>query len=241
MSKKKYPRGTVPPCPGRAEDYSLADRGGYYYWRRKRGTVKPATLNAAMQKRNDAMRALGPVIKQLKMALVPLMQPLPAGTLQNDLFKWLQQYWVDTGLLSFENLQHRDLHRKYRLQKIFHAAYNHAASNEHLQLMLPQCSYAVTPQNKLVTDFVVEAVLLWETSQGFETSTQTSSLYAINKGMHTGCDFSWPLPEQGNWLLLLKLICFEGDEFASHPMHYGIKVIATGDGTQVHPNKPLLY
>jgi hypothetical protein len=225
---KKYPKGVVPPCPGNPAHYTLVNRDGYFHHRLNRGTLKPAKLNPAFLERNIALSDLSPAISQLRHILLPLMKPLPTGKLQSSLFKWLQKAWINHRHISFDEMKGSDLHPKYRLWSVLQERYRSTVNDDQLQLFIPAAGNALHPKNNLVTDFLLEAILLWQDEDGFETIIQTSPIYKASEGIMVSHTFEWSLPECQAWMLLLKISCFEGSQYATHPMHYGIKVLETG-------------
>lgn len=218
----------MPPCPGSPESYTLINVKGFFHWRRNRGSLTPVVLNAVMQRRSEAMKALSPAIKALRLLLLPLMAPLRSASLHNDLFAWLQDSWLASGEIGYGNLKNRELHQKYTLDKVLKAPYRCIAVSDMLQVIIPPCSYAVKRQNSLVTDFVLEATLVWEQAGAYYSRTETSLLYKIEEGITSECLFVFEMPSHAAWFLVLKLVCFEGSEWAKHPMHYGMRVLEAG-------------
>jgi len=226
---KKYPRGVVPPCPGNPTDYDLVNRNAYYYWRARKGTYKPVVLSEALLQRNYALKALSPTIKYLRHILIPYMKPLPTGSLHNNLFKWLQQSWIDTGQIDYSGMRGKELHDTYTLQKILQAVYSCTLQDHILQLRLQYpCAKAVSKPGPLVTQFALEALLLWGTGDDIRTSSRQTLLFDITEGINSECVFEFELPQGQHWLAILKLVSFEGDENAKHPKYYGMRVVEVG-------------
>jgi len=225
---RKYAKGVVPPCPGNPGEYDLVERDFCYYWRRKKGTYKPVVLNAALQQRSDAMKALSHYIRYLRHTLLPFMHPLPAGRLHNNLFKWLQQGWIETGTVAYHGLKQQELNATHTLQKTLVAVYSCTVKENRLQIMLQQpCRLPVARPGPPVTQFALEALLLWGTGDSIETLSRQSVVYDIKEGINSEGVFEFDLPQQP-WMAVPKLVFFEGNQPASHPKYYGVRVVEVG-------------
>ncbi len=227
---KKYAKGVMPPCPGVPEHYDIVDRKGFYYWRRKKGTFKPVQLNEALRQRSAALKALSPSIRHLRHTLVHCMQPLPSGSLQGNLFKWMQQSWIDNGTINYAGLRQQELHETYTLQRILGAGYHWKREDNILQLSLSNpAPYAYQFAGPLVTQFALEAYFITGIGDGIQYARQQSSLYDVTKGIDNDCVFEFELSTSDEpWMLLLKLISFEGKQHAMHPKYYGMRVLEVG-------------
>lgn len=225
---KKYLKGVIPPCPGDPQNYTLVNRNGYYYWRLKRGTIKPATLNPVFRVKSIAMSQLSPVIKLLRQYLIPVFHPISAGSLQPSLFKWLQQPWIDSNMISFTNMNGVDFNPKNPLASSLRANHRCMVTDEAISLTVFADPLALKPKNGIVTEFVLEAILLWRDGDGFQIDTQQSAIYPIREGIIADSVFEFLRPINAPWMLMLKLLCFEGNKFACHYKHYALKVVETG-------------
>ena len=225
---KKYAKGLVPPCPGNRADYTLVDRRGYNYWRLKRGTIKPAGINDSLRQRSEAMKALSPTIRYLRHILIPLMKPLPHGELHSNLFKWLQGSWLENGRIDYSGMQGKELHSTHTLHKILLGGYRPQITTDSISISLMQRKEVFSKPGPLVTQFALQATLIWETGDAIREESRYSPIYDIKTGIDNECVFEFKVPAAVPWMAILKLVSFEGKVTAYHPKYFGMRVLATG-------------
>lgn len=218
----------IPPCPD-PRLYTLVQTRRKAYWRLKRGTIKPAVLNSALQQNAAMAKITAPVVQALRNALFPYLQKLQCGYTWIKIRSLLSAGLSANGLPGFQSLAGIELHPPYPLNLLLVSSYQVAINEATIQL---DCSNAtVKRHNQLVTDFILEAILVIadvDSEEQFEVQHQVSPVYAVEELPAPAVNFHFMLPASGYWMLLLKVSCFEGAEAAIHPRHYGCRIVAGG-------------
>lgn len=102
MPTKKYKK-PLPPCPN-PELYQLINTKEGSFWRRKRGTVKPAKLNKAFSANVKAMKLVSPIAAKIANVLFTYMQGLTPGRLSSRICAGLLTYYSHAKEISFSPL-----------------------------------------------------------------------------------------------------------------------------------------
>ena len=97
-----YCLGKKPPCPD-PDNYIWVETKEGSFWRKKRGTVKKATLNLRYQQSNDHMKISSPAANRIVRALRPYLTGLDVGRLSARITGKLTQSLNETNSLAFTN------------------------------------------------------------------------------------------------------------------------------------------
>jgi len=229
MASKKYSRRNLPPCPD-PERYVLVKTEEGYFWRKKRGTLKAATLNKTLARNNATAKITGPAASRLLSVLEPYSTGIKKGRLTLQVAGLLMKTYHAKGHLDFSMLNGLELNAAYPLEKLLYTDYTVQQDKQTISLRLK--SGHVKAQNKLATDYFFEIVLLCGNPAGVKkltVRTESSALYSFAVKKEQAVELELPLPKAGiAWMLLLKVSCLEGPELGLHPKHYGMKVVKTG-------------
>jgi hypothetical protein len=226
MAKKK---GPIPPCPGNPEDYVLVNSKEGPYWRRKRGTVKTATLNTAFKNNVKLTKIISPVAVTIRKKLEPFLEGLDTGRFLANVSGLLKKEYYKSGKLDFLALKDYELQPSHHLQTLLRRTYEvHIKKNE-IIIEIPLGENVVKKVNKQMTGYHFELILLYGdlTKQNtLRSDSDTSSVYDMQLKTGTRCRLSLILPSKKvSWMALLKLTCTFGNKPASHRSHYGMRVV----------------
>jgi hypothetical protein len=220
----------IPPCPD-PENYQLVKRGKTYYWRRKRGSIKKATLNASFQENAKLLSICSPAAKRIKEVLFPYLTQLKFGSLAATMSSLLANQVKQEGKMGYDFFMGLDIQKKYPLDQILTTPWILKVEEGILSLQLELKPYSVKQHSKLVSDFVLELIFVFGDpglADGLSVFSEPSELFSFAEKVERAIVFSMALPPTKPWMLLLKLSCFEGNQQAVHPRHYGMKVVAVG-------------
>lgn len=217
----------TPPCPGNPEDYTFVKSKERYHWRKKRGTVKPAVLNAAFQANADATKILSPVAKMVMGALKAYLNGITTGRLNARIGKALRKSLKEKGEMRLYYLKGIELQRDHPLDGLLCTGYTLRRDKENIFIDIPISAMTIKPLNRLVSHYYFEAVLLCGSVQqeAFRTESVESALYDIKSEEKALCTLQLSLPEEEDWCLLMKITSLEGNEMAAHTKHYRMKVV----------------
>ena len=220
-------RKLSPPDP---ENYIWVDAKEGGHWRRKRGCVKPARMNAAYQQGIEHMKISAPAASRIIRKLKPYMDGLQPGRLNARISALLRKALNETGKADLRYLQDLDLQRDHPIEHLLKADVCTEQTMYDLVVTIPIADYTLKRMNRLVSKYFFELVLLYGDAtkeNGLRTESEASIFFEIERDYANHCRLSIVLPEQP-WIALLKLNCIEGDEPAANPNLYGMKVIAGG-------------
>ena len=203
------------------------------HWRRRRGSVTPARLNAGFRASAEVTKIVAPACKKICTALEPYLRGLQPGRLHNRLNQALRRSLAEKGRLVLSYLKGIELQREHPLEGMLKAPYHMSLDRDRVRIEIPIEPHTVKPLSSLVTDYYFEAVLLQGELDGdgaLQTQSVESPLYPVGGKTKTRCVLELPLLPKQDWCLLVKLSCLEGRELAAHPRHYRMKVVAGGGG-----------
>jgi hypothetical protein len=226
MRQKTYSRRELPPCPD--PDICITVKTGEgYYWRKKRGSVKKASLNAVFAHNPVTSKITGPVASLILRKLEPFTGGLLMGRMTLKIAGLLMKIYDARGVIDFSMLSGLEFNAVHPLEKLLHTEY--AVTHNKHQTVIRMQAANVQEQNNLVSDYFFDAVLLYGDPLNDTMLTiiaENSPLFSIDRKTPYDVELAIPATPDGLvWMLLLKLSCFEGKELAAHPKHYGMKVV----------------
>lgn len=216
-----------PPCPGNPEDYVLVQTKEGVFWRRKRGSLKPVSLNRGFQRAVEATKITAPAAKRIITALQPYLSGLHTGRLNIRISNALRTSLKETGELKLSYLKGIEMQAEHALEQMLYT-YKTGVDDKAIHIEIPVEKGVVKAQNRLATHYYFEAVLVYgdvNKEKGLSVKDAESPLYPVNSKTKTTCVLSLPLPAKGDWMAVLKLSCLEGNEMAAHTKHYRMKVV----------------
>lgn len=231
MAKRKK-KGIIPLCPGNTEEYLLVNTREGYYWRKKRGTIKPAKLNAAFKNNAKLTGILSPVTSAIREKLSPFLEYMDTGRFLANVSGRLKKAYNQTGKLSFLGLTDYDLQPYYPFEKLFRGSYKVHVNKSELSIEILLRENIVKALTKMVTGYYFEAILLYgdpAKQNSLRIDSEVSPVYNIHSTTDTVCRLSLLLPaKKTSYMVLLKLSCMNGKTPAYHASQYGMKVVWTG-------------
>ena len=93
------------------------------HWRRRRGTVKPARLNAGFKASSEVTKVVAPACKRIRTALESYLRGLQPGRLHNRMGKVLRRCLSEKGRLALSYLKGMELQREHPLDAMLRAPY----------------------------------------------------------------------------------------------------------------------
>lgn len=221
-----------PPCPGNPEDYIWVASKEKPHWRRKRGRVTAAILNACYQASADMTKVVSPAAKRIRHALARYLGNIQTGRLNNRICNAFRKSLKERGSLQLSYLRSLEMQRDHRLDAMLVCGYRMFSNGKKIRIEIPIEGNSIKPFNRLVTHYYFEAVLLYGDAgkeRALQTEEVTSALYPIEVETKDQCVLELELPVAEDWCVLLKTSCIEGNEMAAHTKHYRMKVIGAYD------------
>jgi hypothetical protein len=223
MSDRNYP-----PCPGDPRDYQLIHTKEDSHWRRRRGTVKPATLNDDFKEGGRLLKLTAPAAKIIRQELRPFTHELQMGRLNNRISTELR-HDLRGGHALYHHLLGMDLQPAFPLERILLTPYEVQKKGNEIIISIRSEKDRVRAYNRLVTEYYFTSILLCGDplfEKSLESASISSPLFSFSDKNPKTCLLALPLPDSKPWILFLKVSCLEGNELAVHHKHYGMKAIA---------------
>ena len=229
--KRKIPVKLRPPCPD-PELYQWVEAKEGGHWRRRRGTVKDASLNRSFSANKSATSIVSPAASRIRKKLEEYTRKLATGRLNARLSGLLSRTYKEKGTVDFSALKGFEFQKEYPLDKLLLTQYRIYKGDKLIEIQIPVTPGVVKQNNKLVTNFYFEGVLLFGDALaegGLKTAYVVSKPYSFIDTETGNCRLVLPLPDKKEpWMLILKLSCLEGNEMAAHVKHYGMRVVEVG-------------
>ena len=229
--RKKINLRRGPPCPDPAL-YVLVKTKEGAFWRRKRGTLKKAEVNHSLRRNNEAYKIVMPAAARLLRKLEPFTRSLRMGRITVKMAGRLLKPYKEKESVDITVLDGFDLQPEFPLEGLLLADYTIEEKGKTIMVSIDLDRGRVKPQNKLVTDYYFELVLLCgdaSIEKGLKLHSAESGLYSFLAAQNGICELQVAAaPANMPWLLLLKVNCLEGREMAMHSKNYGLRVIRVG-------------
>jgi hypothetical protein len=223
-------RKPLPPCPD-PEKYILVRTKEGEFWRKKRGTEKPARLNTVFAKNVENSKVASPAAKRIVQKLRPFLRELNTGRLTAKLAGAIMRSINVNGEPDFSFLQGFEF-QKPHLGKLLFTQIALARHGDEFVISFPIYPYTMEPKNNLVTDYYFEAVLLYgdvTKENGLRIDSTISPLYPFKDVVETQCVLTLQLPATPfPWMILLKASCQEENRPSVSSNHFGMRVVMVG-------------
>lgn len=229
--KKKFDRRT-PPCPGDPKDYVLV-RGKYrYYWRLKRGTLKPALLNDVLTRSAAITSTSNRAAKQMMSLLSVFTQQMELGaaiTLAAGAFK--RAYLK--GRMDFRFIHEINFQENYPIRKLFTGPVSVTMEEGKINLRVSVGSDHVNQLSPIAVGYRVTAILLHgdpAKDNGLKIETDESEWYTFEgKKESFLCNLSLKQPPKNKpWMVMVHITCKMKDKLPAGPRYHRLWVEKVG-------------
>ena len=220
MSRRK-------PCPD-PENYTWVHSKEGGYWRRKRGTIKPAKLNKVLKANRDAMKIASPASKKMVDLLNPFFEGMQVGRIKARLNGIFIRSIQEGEGIKFRYLKDFCFQIKPAFYEIMDGPIGVKAEGDKISVEIRTEDKPVKKLSQIVTDYYFEAILLsGEAGKKLKLEHIKSKFYPFGLVTEDVCFLELKLPKKADWMLLVKVGCTEGEEKAVSSRHYGMKVVET--------------
>jgi hypothetical protein len=229
--RKKWSRQDIPYCAEPDQHVLVVTREGIH-WRKKRRKGK---LNDSLATNVDLSKISGPAARQVVKKIRPYLNGITTGRVTLRIINSLKKGLKDYKRIDFTSLLGLEIQRDHPLDELLHGSYSIEQHKEHLSIIIAIEKDTIKRHNKLVTHYYFEGILIFGDAgneNGLRVVEMESEVYAFERQAKEHCVINLTLPgESIPWMALLKVSCMEGNEMAVHPRHYGMKVVAVGEGS----------
>jgi hypothetical protein len=230
MWKKKF-NPTIPPCPD-PERYVLV-RGKYrYYWRLKRGTLKPAVLNKVLTRSAAITAKSNRAAKQMMGLLSVFTQRMQLGMATTRVAGAFKKAYLKNGKMDFSAMMGMVFQEDYKIHNLFTGGIKKKIVRGSLELHVGVGSLNVLPPSRLAEGYQLNAILLYgdpARDRGIKIETEESRIYSFDEKGDFDCDLSLILPAKNRpWMVLLHIGCKLKGKLPVGPRYYAMMVVTTG-------------
>lgn len=193
--KKKFDR-RVPPCPGDPKDYKLVKGKNRFYWRLKRGTLKPAVLNEVLARSAASTSISNRAAKQMMSLLSVFTQQMELGstiTLVAGAFK--RAFLKDR--MDFQFMDKIRFQENYEIRKLFMGPVLLTIEPDRINLRVGVGDSNVKRLSPVAVSYRVTAILLHgdpAKDNGLKIETDESEWYSFKEKKPIGCHLSLTQP-----------------------------------------------
>jgi hypothetical protein len=229
-TKRKFDP-TIPPCPD-PDKYVLV-RGKYrYFWRRKRGTVKPAVLNEVLTRSAAITAKTNRAAKQMMSLLSVFTQRMELGMTTTRVAGAFKKVYLETDKMDFRYMDRFLFQEDYPIHKLFTGYVHKQIAGGSLQLSIGVGSLNMHPPSPKAGSYQLHAILLYgdpSKDRGIKIETDESRTYSFKEKGDIQCPLSLVLPPKNRpWMVLLHIGCKLNIPLPAGPKYHAMMVVMTG-------------
>jgi hypothetical protein len=229
-TKRKF-NSTIPPCPD-PDKYVLV-RGNYrYFWRRKRGTVKPAILNETLARSAAITAKTNEAAKQMMSLLSVFTQKMDLGMTTTRVAGAFKKAYLETGIMDFRYMDRFLFQEDYPIYKLFKGHIHKQIVKGALQLSIGVGSLNMRPPAATAESYQLHAIMLYgdpSRERGIKIETDESRTYLFKEKDEIECPLSLILPAKNKpWVVLLHISCKLNLAVPAGPKYHAMKVVMAG-------------
>ncbi|AXY73433.1 hypothetical protein D3H65_05330 [Paraflavitalea soli] len=231
MPKKRKFNSTIPPCPD-PDKYVLV-RGKYrYFWRRNRGTVKPAVLNEVLARSAAITVQTNNAAKQMMALLSVFTQKMDLGMTTTRVAGAFKKAYLESGKMDFRHMDKVVFQEDYPIYKLFTGHIHQQMVRGSLQLSVGVGSLNVHRPSTKAESYQLHAILLSgdpSKARGIRIETDESRTYSYKEQGQIECKLSLVLPAKNRpWMVLLYLGTKLNVPLNAGPRYQAMMVVRTG-------------
>ena len=227
----KIKKKGLPVCPD-PELYQAVHTKEGSFWRRKRGSVKPAVLNNAFKTTANNAAITGPIAKRICQIMQPFTDGLDTGRQTIAMINLLNKSMAKNAAIDYSFFTNYEFQKEHPLDELLEAGYKLIVKKDMLCVEIDLSFEPMKRHNKIATHYYFELIILYgnpSKENKLRVETEQSLLYSFTETYDGMCSMSLQIPKQKPWMLVLKASCMEDNLPAHHPKYYGMKVVGTSE------------
>ena len=227
----KIKKKALPVCPD-PELYQAVHTKEGSFWRRKRGSVKPAVLNNAFKTTANNAAITGPIAKRICQIMQPFTDGLDTGRQTIAMINLLNKSMAKNAAIDYSFFTNYEFQKEHPLDELLEGGYKLTVKKDMLCVEIDLSFEPMKRHNKIATHYYFELIILYGNptkENKLRVETEQSLLYSFTETYDGMCSMSLQIPKQKPWMLVLKASCMEDNLPAHHPKYYGMKVVGTSE------------
>jgi hypothetical protein len=234
MPKRKFDP-TKPPCPD--PDKFILIRGEYrYFWRRKRGTVKPAVLNTVLAESAAITKNTNRAARQLMSLLSVFTQHMSLGRTTSRIAGAFKKVYLKTGRMDFSYMEKVEFQENYPVHRLYKGGISKQLVKGCLELHVPVGDEHMKRWSRTAVSYQLHAILLYgdpAKERGIRIETDESRTYHFGEGKKMDCHLRLVLPPKNRpWMALLYMGCKLSLPFPAGSKYHAMIVLKTSGGEE---------
>ncbi|NII26925.1 hypothetical protein HB364_17680 [Pseudoflavitalea sp. X16] len=230
LKKRKFdPR--IPPCPD-PDKYTLVRGKHHYYWRRNRGTIKPAVLNEVMSRSAAITSKTNRAAKHMMSLLAVFTQQMSLGMSTTEVGGAFKRAYLQDGRMDFRFMHEIKFQEEHPIHKLFKGAVYPKIERGSIQLQIGVGGPNVKAPSRYAAGYRFTAILLYgdpSKDRGIRIETGESETYSFKEKNHVDCKLSLVLPAKNRpWTVLLHIGCKMTDSLPAGPRYHAMWVVKAG-------------
>lgn len=203
--------------------------GGYP--RRKRGTVKPAVLNASLQRHAEATALTNIAALRIVQRLTPFLRRMDTGRLTARIAGKLKKAYVAHQCLDYSFFTDFDIQPFEPLKDLLPKMYTIAYRKKDKILQIAIHKRTIQLLRRGATHYQFELIWLWG-DPGKERTLRIDAIasdhYPLQNKQESVCELVMPAPAKKPYVVFLKVSCLAGGGPVFESSSHGMQVIETG-------------
>jgi len=199
--------------------------------RRKRGTVKPAVLNASLQRHADATALTNAAAIRIMQKLKPFLTGMDPGRLTARIAGRLKKAYVANQRIDFSFFTGFDIQPYEPLKDLLPKMYTTGYRKKDQIIQIAIHKNTIKLLKRGATHYCFEIIWLWG-DPGQERTLRvdaiTSAKYPLKNTPESVCELVMPVPNKKPYVIFLKACCLLGDGPVFESSSHGMQVIETG-------------
>ncbi|MEO6405379.1 MAG: hypothetical protein ABIY51_11085 [Ferruginibacter sp.] len=204
--------------------------GWYRRKKRSKGTAVNHVLKHNAKNKKPALAAADRILAKLNEWTRGLQLHNVRMTMSGRLIKRLNE----TEDVDYKYMPDIEIQPYKPLSALLKSPYRVDLEKEQVVITIDLTGRNIELKNSIATDYFFDAIILWGDpmkEKSLRVNDVESKLYAIKSKEDETCVLSLDLPvKKEPWLVLLKVSCLEGNEYAINARHYGMKVVGVSVG-----------
>lgn len=227
--KRKFDR-TIPPCPD-PDKYVLVKGKYRYFWRKKRGTLKPAVLNEVLARSAAITGKTNRAAKQMMSLLSVFTQRMSLGMTTTRVAGAFKKAYLKTGKMDFQFMNGFLFQEDYPIHKLFTGHVYKQIVRGSIQLHIGVGGPNVHAPSRTAESYQLHAIMLYgdpSKDRGIRIETDESKTYLFKEKEHIDCYLSLVLPPKNRaWMVLLHISSKLNVPIAAGSKYHAMMVVMT--------------
>ena len=218
------------PCPD-PDNYIWVRRRNGGYWRRRRGSLKPAVLNEVCAANASNTKQTMPAARRLLGRLNSYTDNFARDYRLQRVATLFSRDLSETGEMTYRLFDRFEMQRDHPLQNIYVTNPGISISKKTIEVTIDLKGEPVRQKTPGASHYYFELILLSgdpAKENALRVESDSSTLYEFEREYTDKIKLSIQLPEKKPYLVFLKCGCMERKNPAMHAKNYGMKVVGLG-------------